>query len=146
MFHTDHEYPASPNEVLNPPMKFKAGTMKVMADFKQSKPWRGTTDERIAKFTKLVADLSRVYGIQPPALDTTGVDSEESSDTSYYMPMMHLISLRGRLSVITLLHELAHALRKNERDACRWSLSLFKRVFPRQWARLRFEGHVARRR
>ncbi len=146
MFHSDPDYPADVQECLHPAMCFKAGTLTAMAKFKVSKPWRGTTDQRIAKFTKLVADLSGVYGIQPPAIDSTGVDAKASSGSSYYMPMMNLIALRGRLSVITLLHEFAHALGKGEFDACRWSLNLFRRVFPTQFEKLEFQGHVARRR
>jgi hypothetical protein len=146
MFTADHEYPASPDEVLNPPMKFKAGTLKAMRQFKDAKPWRGNQQERIAKFTALVTELSQVYGIQPPMLDASSVDSDESSDRSFYVPMLHSIHLVGKLSVITLLHEFSHALGKNEHDACRWSLNLFKRVFPKQWERLTFQGHVARRR
>lgn len=144
MFHFDHDYPPSVNDVLNPPVKFKAETILAMIEFRKSKPWFGTEDQRIAKFITVVNELSCVYRIEPPALETAFIDAERSSDQSFYVPAMHMISLRGRLSVITLLHEFAHALGKNEYDACRWSLCLFKQVFPGQWERLRFDGHLAR--
>lgn len=146
MFHTDHEYPLSPKEVLSPPMRFKADTLTAMKRFKKAKPWSGTQDERTEKFRVLINDLSTVYGIDAPYLATTGVDAKQCSDGSFYMPMMNTIYLVGKLSVITLLHEFAHALGRGEFCACRWSLNLFRRVFPRQWKRLRFEGHLARRR
>jgi hypothetical protein len=52
---------------------------------------------------------------------------------------------RGRLSVVTYLHEFAHALGRDERGACRWSINLFRRVFPEQFARLAASGHTLRR-
>ena len=55
-----------------------------------------------------------------------------------------VITMRGRLSVVTYLHEFAHALGRGERGACRWSLNLFRRVFPEQCARLRADGHTVR--
>lgn len=116
MFHFDPDFPVSLKEVLNPPVRFRAATLTAMKQFKKSKPWRGTEDERIAKFTMLVNDLSEVYGIQAPLPDTDAVDPNEPSDRSYYMPMLHSIYLKGRLSVITLLHEFAHALGRNQAD------------------------------
>ena len=73
MFHTDHEYPLSANEVLSPPMRFKAGTLSAMKRFKKAKPWSGTQDERTEKFRALINDLTTVYGIRTPYLDATGM-------------------------------------------------------------------------
>ena len=53
---------------------------------------------------------------------------------------------KTRLSVVTYLHEFAHAMGRDERGACRWSLNLFRRVFPEQFARLRTDGHTVRNR
>lgn len=64
-------------------------------------------------------------------------------------PAAHVIVLRGRLSVITLLHEVAHLLHgPSERVAVAWSLAAFRATFPRSFSRLTFSGHmaVARRR
>ncbi len=56
----------------------------------------------------------------------------------------HVILLRGRLSVITMLHEIGHALHgRSERTACAWSLAYFRACFPKSWERLRFSGHMA---
>ena len=48
----------------------------------------------------------------------------------------------GRLSVVTFLHEFGHALGYGERGACRWSINLFRRCFPRSFARCRQAGHT----
>lgn len=146
MFHFDNEYPLSVDSVVSSPVRFKKATLSALKDFKNAKPWRGTLDERIEKFSTLINELSMIYRIKPPLLDTSSVDPSECSDRSYYMPLTHSIYLVGRLSVITLLHEFAHALGKGEYGACRWSLNLFKQIFPSQWQKLSFHGHVARRR
>jgi hypothetical protein len=54
------------------------------------------------------------------------------------------ITMRGKLSVVTFLHEFAHALGRDERGACRWSINLFRRAFPEQYARLQADGHTLR--
>jgi hypothetical protein len=40
------------------------------------------------------------------------------------------------------LHEFAHARGADERQACRWSINLFKKCFPRSFARCRVIGHT----
>ena len=44
--------------------------------------------------------------------------------------------------MLTYLHEFAHARGYDERGACRWSLNLFRRCFPRSFARCRPVGHT----
>jgi len=59
------------------------------------------------------------------------------SGTSY--AYKNRIVLRGRLSVITFLHEYAHILFEtgNQDKAQKWALDLFKEVFPEQYAKLK---------
>jgi len=146
MFHPDPDYPLCHDEVLDPPLKLRKGVLPAARKFKALEPWKGTLEQRIVKFLWVVNELSKVYGIKPPVIHSDNVDRDEPSDGSYYQPMTHAIYLRGRLSVITLLHEFAHSLGRNEYGACRWSLCVFKRAFPKQWNRLVWRGHVARRR
>jgi hypothetical protein len=44
--------------------------------------------------------------------------------------------------VVTVLHEWGHVLGLGERGACRWSVNLFRRVFPREFERLARVGHL----
>ena len=61
------------------------------------------------------------------------------------MPWRHTIILRGRLSVITTLHEAAHVLfGAPERTAVAWSLAMFQACFPLSFAKLTFRGQIAR--
>jgi hypothetical protein len=82
-----------------------------------------------------------------PTLRFEGIDGSFSGASSCRQPQSSepaVITMRGRLSVVTYLHEFAHALGHGERGACRWSLNLFRRVFPAQFARLGTCGHTLR--
>ena len=138
------QYPQSLEAALGCPFKYPPATLRAVKAFARSKPWRGTFEERQAKFRQLHADLCRVYGLTL-TLKIIG-DGTGDSGGSYYSRGGNVIVLAGRLSVITFLHEWGHAVKGgSEFEACRWSLRLFQRCFPKSWGRLRFEGHVARR-
>jgi hypothetical protein len=76
-----------------------------------------------------------------PDLRFERLDGGPSGDSGY-SPALHRIALRGKLSVVTFLHEFGHARGFGERQACRWSLNLFRRCFPRSFARCTACGHV----
>jgi hypothetical protein len=137
------DYPANVYEVLDDNMKFRAAVLRAVRAFARSKPWRGTLAERWQKFQRLNNALAIAHRIEPPML-VLGGDGEGSSDRSHYEKRRHAIVLRGRLSVVTFLHEFAHALGKDERVACRWSINLFKKCFPASFARCRFDRHMVR--
>jgi hypothetical protein len=52
------------------------------------------------------------------------------------------ITLRGRLSVVSYLHEWGHALGYREQERAQaYAVGLFKLVFPQQYARLKRWGY-----
>lgn len=137
------EYPQNLEQALGQPLKFPPATLKAVRTFAASKPWRGSFEERQCKFRQLHTDLCRNYSVNP-ALVISG-DGTGDSGGSSFQPGTNVITLTGRLSVITYLHEIGHVLKgHSEFEACRWSLRLFQRCFPRSFARLRWEGHVGR--
>ncbi len=109
-----------------------------MRRFARSKPWQGTHQQRARKFARLNRALAEAYGIDTPRLtiysDRAGRDC--------YIPALHTICLGSRMSVVTYLHEFAHARGMDERQACRWSINLFRRCFPRSFARCDTRGHM----
>ena len=135
------DYPATVLEVVDRSMRFNVKALRAVRRFAESNPWRGSLDERKEKFRKLNRLLAEAYGIDEPALHFGQIDGS-SSGGSHYIPMMHRIVLVGKLSVVTFLHEFAHARGKGERGACRWSINIFRRCFPRQYARLVGRGHM----
>ncbi len=135
------DYPVMVIEIIDDSMRFKPATLKALRRFADSRPWRGRLTERKQKFRKLHQALSTAYGISEPQLVFGSIDGSSSGESHYIQPM-HRIVLVGRLSVVTFLHEFAHARGLGERDACRWSVNLFRRVFPGQYARLVHVGHT----
>jgi hypothetical protein len=135
-------YPATVAEVLDPTQTFKPAALRAVRAFARSKPWRGSIAARKAKFRRLNRALAAAYGIARPRLVFQGVEAGADSGRSNYRPASHTITLAGKLSVLTYLHEFAHTRGADERQACRWSLNLFRRCFPRSFARCRAVGHT----
>jgi len=138
-----NEYPATVQEILDDTMKFKPAVLRAVRAYSKSRPWRGTLEERRQKIRALYAALAIAYSIPTPTL-VFGDNGEGDSGRSCAIPAMGTVILRGKNSCISAFHEFHHLLDNSEREACRWSLNLFRRCFPRSWAHLRFEGHMAR--
>jgi hypothetical protein len=140
----DMSYPQTVKEVLDDSMKFRPKNIEAVLRFKASHPWRGSIEERELKFLRLHQDLCHIYG-KRTLLGFGQLDGGTSSDSSY-CPADDTVTLRGRLSVVTMLHEWGHVLGKDEHGACRWSINLFKRCFPKQFVKCAHDGHMLRRR
>ena len=135
------DYPESVGEVLDDGMKFRPATLHAMRAFAEAKPWRGTVEERQAKFRQLNRALAAAYQIAEPELVFETLDGG-TSGRSHYVRASHRIVLVGRLSVVSFLHEFGHARGYGERMACKWSINLFRRIFPRKFSRLVQVGHM----
>lgn len=136
-----NEYPDTVLEVLEDRVTFNHKALKAVRRFAASRPWNGSLLARTAKFRQFNYELSIAYRMHKPELILERLDGTRSGN-SYYIPSCHRIVLTGKLSVVTFLHEFAHARGMDERRACRWSINLFRKVFPRQYARLQSQGHM----
>ena len=131
-----HGYPATIAECLRPNRTYNANCLRAMKRFRRAFPWYGSTEQRKEKLRILNIDLANAYRIDPPALHFDAHYSRYSRiDNSIHL---------SDLSVVTYLHEFGHALGKGERSTCIWSINLFRRVFPRSYARYRHDGHFLR--
>ena len=135
------DYPETVIEILDDNMRFRPAVLKVMRRFKASQPWHGPERQRIRNLKELNRQLARTCDIAEPAVFVGAIDGGSTGD-SHYCRHEHSIVLTGRLSVVTYLHEFAHARGMGEWDACRWSINLFRRVFPQQFAKLIQVGHM----
>jgi hypothetical protein len=102
--------------------------------------------ERVAKFSWLFDKLNVLYidklNYRMPVNyrfeDLGGGDSTKS----YYNRSSHTIHMTGKLSVITALHEFAHAMGRNERGAVKWSVNLYRVTFPRLFASMEHDRYM----
>ena len=135
------DYPETVIEVIDVEMRFRPAMLRAVRAFASSRPWSGSLQKRKEKFIKLNHDLATACNIPEPEFRFEQMDGT-SSGGSYYLPTAHRIVLAGKLSVVTYLHEFAHALGKDETDACKWAINLFRQCFPRQFSRLIHRGHM----
>lgn len=131
-------------ELIDPHVKFKPAALAALRLFRRSRPWRGSVDERHQKFRLLHEALCQVYSLTPQPRLIFGNDHVSCSGRSCFIPSMNVVILRGRLSVTTYLHELAHCRGMNERGAVAFSINLFRRVWPQQFARCTHDRHMLR--
>ena len=134
-------YPEAVIEVLDDNIQYSPAVVDAVKCFASANPWRGSLISRKMKFQQLNQDLAQSCNIQRPTLGFGHLDGS-SSRSSHYIPREHRIMLTGKLSVVTFLHEFGHALGYGEREACQWSINLFRKGFPRQYARLIHIGHT----
>lgn len=138
--HKTPKYPKTVAEVLNDGIRYKKATIESLERFKKSKPFHGTPQEIEKKFGSLHKDLCVIYNISPRLI--LGPNME-----SCYIPYRDIIVVgrnpNGRYSVVAYLHEFRHALgTADEYKACRWSLNLFRQVFPEYYEKLVPVGHL----
>jgi hypothetical protein len=139
----NRNYPSSIAELDLNAIQIALEIVAAVKRFAASKPYRGSITQRIEKFSTAVNDICQAAGVEPPHL-IFEIDERQSSGSSSCIPSTRTIILRGRLSVITALHEVAHLLYgSSEYTACAWSLRLFRDCFSKSWERLGFTGHMA---
>lgn len=132
-------YPDEP--INNSEMKFKSETIDCLKEFKKYYPYSVGNDERLKGMQELLIKLSRAYNIPAPSLTFFKFIDGSDSFQSYYDFLTNSIVIIGKLSIITFLHEFAHALGKDEPGATMWSVSLFRRVYPSAYKKLQAQGH-----
>jgi len=118
--------------------------VEALKEFKEKNPYKDKILERKKKFLWLNQKLNQIYGrkvrlgFDIPKRFRKWSFSGMSSATRH---KPYTIILRGRLSVITFLHEWGHYLRgSNQIKAQKYAISLFKEVFPERYKKLVSRG------
>jgi hypothetical protein len=136
-------YPKTVVECLDDEMKYRSGTGKAIEAFRAMNPYRGTPEEIQVKYRTLNTALAKVYEIPEPKL--VFVDKIPCGPCCLRSkPAVILIepNADGEYSVVVFLHEFAHTLGHGEVGACKWSLNLFKRYWPKSFEKLDHRGHM----
>lgn len=120
-------------EILAKPVRFREETIRLIESWK-SFHWPNSTKKEIQYLLLILAEL-----YQKP-LTTIRFNSDIIS--SCYNPKIQTIFLKDT-SLITALHEFAHHIYgRSEFQACRWSIWLFAKVFPEDFKKLTWKGHL----
>ena len=134
-------YPTK-ERILNHLPKIRKETIEYVKQWKKN-CWENKDDKNKSEWRKfekirhLLWTLSDIYK-KPISLIT--ITKKESS---YYIPLHKAIFLKNPQSIISALHEFSHHVYgASELQACRWSIAIFKEVFPKSYSQLTWKGHM----
>ena len=141
----DRSYPEI--KMINEDLSYRVETMNEMFKWKEMQPFRPqefsqeAIVEKKKKFDWILGRLSSIYRIEKPKLIIGDMNAETwkenmSSGNSFYNSSEHSITLIGKFSVTTFLHEFGHSRGFDEVDTVLWSVNLFKRIYPVLFSRL----------
>lgn len=128
------KYPTS-QEIMATPVTFKATTVTTVKEWKATfydTFWKSSTKPtKLLHLYALLTCLSQLYN-KPLCI----VNGHEY----HYSPLTFTIMLdENNPSIISTLHEFSHHISgTSEKRACRWSVWLFKTVFPKAFEKLTF--------
>lgn len=132
-------YPTK-EKILASPIKHKREIVKTVKSWK-TEEWMDARNmsprEKFEVIKSLLNNISLAY--EKPV----NVEFVPELPSCCYNPQTLTISINGTVSIISSLHELAHHLfGASELKACRWSIWLFKKTFPKAYAKLVWNQHT----
>ena len=131
--------------VVDPTQTFKTEAIQAVKEFKRAKPYRGTVQEKAAKYAALHDALCAVYGIKAD-LHMIMQEREEPRGTFDVHPERIGMALIGKFSVTNYLTGFAALRGMNNQQAVKWSVNLFAKCFPALFAELDTSGPFLRKR
>ena len=124
------KYPTK-NEILKHKTIITKEEINILQKWKKTKPTIKNLKQLITKLTKLhKLKIKTKYNSNKPA---------------HYNPTTKTINLNN-FSIITTLHETGHAIHgQPEIKACAYSIQLFKKIFPKEYKKLKWIGHMLKK-
>lgn len=138
MFINLTNYPTK-EKILRHLPKIKKEVILTLKNFKKDL-WRknDSTEEKFRHLSALIYVLDSIY-YKP----TTNVSFIPDALSYSYDPFTNTIVINKSSSIISTLHEYGHKLfGPSETKACRWSVSLFKKIYPKAFAKLKWQRHM----
>lgn len=103
--------------------------------FAKSKPFRGTTDERLDKFRRLGVLLRDAMSLNEAPIIDYDVDPHPTyGEFAGACRETNRIIISGKLSVVSYLHCYGRVAGMGCAEAQKWAVNLFARAFPRSMA------------
>lgn len=130
----------SPEQLVNLNLAFDAAVIDAIGELAESRIWRISRDwdERIASLAECVAKMSA--GELGKQWQLVHVGSKRGLSSGAINHRLHRITISGRLSVVTVLFWYAQACKKTNLESMVFAVTLFKRFFPRSFARCKLIG------
>ncbi|RLC88876.1 MAG: hypothetical protein DRJ03_01155 [Chloroflexi bacterium] len=138
------------NTFVRPEMLFKKKAIKALWAFRKKRTYKPhvTQEQRLEAMQELVVGLAEAYELEPaPEVVAGPLDGGNSGASHILRPHSrfnetdrHKIVMLGKLSIITLLHEFAHCIGKDQMGAQVFAINLFRKVYPTQFEKLCLDG------
>lgn len=124
--------------ILETEMEYKPEIIEAVKEFKKYHKIGAEDDVARLNAMAALAHAVAVAEHKPtPIVQMEHIDGSPSY-RSDYNEITHTITMRGKLSIVTFLHELAHAVYAYDEHMARvWSIKLFKKVYPKAFANLK---------
>lgn len=124
-----NDIPETVAECLDERYIVPEGVLEAVERYRDANPWAGTRQEKHEKLRKLHTELCEFYGIQARLEFADQVERGGAGLTD-----QRLIVMARKTSLVTYLHCLARYRGQTPREAFKFSLNLFNRVFPDKFA------------
>ena len=120
---------------------YPEAVISTLKEFKKNHKYSALPDGMQARQEAMAAmtqNFCVALAIELIAFRAFDLTPDGSSRESYYDSIERCITMLGKLSVITFLHEFAHGLNPDggEDFARMWSLTLFRKVYPKAFENL----------
>jgi len=127
----NNKYPTKKEILENEPLIEKK-VITVVSEWKKN-VWNKKNKTKQSMIERLINLLNKYYK------QNTTIEFKPTIDR--YEAIKNKITLT-KPSIITCLHEYAHSLKMNEKEACYYSVWIFKKVFPRAYKKLKWKNHM----
>ena len=136
-------YPTKEEIMAEPLPEIKPETVGLILDWKRT-VWANTKKaDNQAKARELACKSLAEALLLQANLKAKVVILNNEQIIPFWSPQHKILAIKSGGSIISTLHEFAHALLGNsELKACRWSYSAFKWTFPKALNRLVWKGHM----
>lgn len=132
------QYPTREEIMAEPWPKHKRQLVRDIIAWKKN-VWKESKHDSYLKaraLNNLVGIMNRHYETECSFMVEGGIPSP------CYKPATKTIHMNESLSILSTMHEFAHhQFGTSEKKACRWSVHLFRKTFPKAYNSLKWQGH-----
>lgn len=132
----------SVGQLVDENASFDREVVRAAKSMARAKPWRGTLDERKAKFETAARELAEALGVENHRVVFGVLDGGDSIGSQ--INQRHRVLLTGRLSVVTLFFLLAARSATHGMHPMKFAVNLFRVAFPLSFARCDLSGAYVR--